>query len=173
MRYSARWPRARPNPLNGFCKIVPSHLYLDRIEAALKVSVDVFKKLPDVLVEYVLEFFRGDFKTLSRFLQTRKSIHNKYNSNLAVLKRLWLDIQNIRGIDGSMKEQLYKTYFYTTFTINSYIGAEEMKHLAEALKVNTSLETINLYNNNIGDEGKQLLRDAWKESGKSYGLSSG
>ena len=98
-------------------------------------------KLPDDLLKYVLEFFRGDFKTLSRFLQTRKSIRNKYNSNLVVLKYLWLDIQNIRSIDGSMKEQLYKTHFYTTLIYRN-IGVQGAVYLAEALKVNKTLKKI-------------------------------
>ena len=91
-------------------------------------------------------------RLLSRFLQTRKSIRNKYNYNLVVLKCLWLDIQNIRGIDLSMKEQLYKAYFYTTSRYRN-IGAEGARHLAEALKVNKRLEFIDLYNSNIGAEG--------------------
>ena len=142
----------------------------DRWKNTQNRMASLVDKLPDVLVEHVLEFVRGDFKTLSRFLQTRKSIRNKYNYNLVVLKCLWLDIQNIRGIDLSMKEQLYKAYFYTTSRYRN-IGAEGARHLAEALKVNKTLKKIDLQLQvvKIGDEGIQLLQDAWKEAGKPEG----
>ena len=54
--------------------------------------------------------------------------------------------------DGSL------TSIYLRYTI---IGAEGGKAIGEALKVNTSLTEIGLDSDKIGDEGKQIIRDAW------------
>jgi Ran GTPase-activating protein (RanGAP) involved in mRNA processing and transport len=48
-------------------------------------------------------------------------------------------------IDASLRRQELKLAGY-------YIGAEGAIHVAEAIKVNSSLESINLTNNQIGDE---------------------
>ena len=39
------------------------------------------------------------------------------------------------------------------------IGAEGLKHLSEALKVNTVLTTLYLYGNNIGDETLKRIEE--------------
>ena len=118
-------------------------------------------ELPDDLLKYVLEFFRGDFKTLSRFLQTCGAFRNKYNSSLVALKCLRTEIYDIRDISDETKQQLYKSYFCTTFSYRR-IGAKEAKHLAEALKESTSLTAIFLSENNIGDEGGKAIGEALK-----------
>ena len=50
---------------------------------------------------------------------------------------------------------------FSKFISNNDEGA---KYVAEALKVNTSLTKINLSYNNIGDEGKQALREVWNHN---------
>jgi hypothetical protein len=42
------------------------------------------------------------------------------------------------------------------------IGDEGAKYVAEALKVNTSLTEITLYDNNIGDDGAKYVAEALK-----------
>ena len=47
---------------------------------------------------------------------------------------------------------------------------EKIQILAPALGKMTALEELYLGSNEIGDEGEQLLRDAWKEAGKTGNL---
>ena len=58
-----------------------------------------------------------------------------------------------------------------TFYLNgNNIRDEGAKHVAKAFKVGNLLKVVYLTNNKIGDEGEQLLRDAWRKSGKDGGL---
>ena len=43
-------------------------------------------------------------------------------------------------------------------------------NIGTAFKVGNLLKVVYLTNNKIGDEGEQLLRDAWRKSGKDGGL---
>ena len=49
---------------------------------------------------------------------------------------------------------------------NEKIGDEGAKALAEALKVNATVESLFLMQCGIGEQGKQLLRDAWRDTGQ-------
>ena len=49
------------------------------------------------------------------------------------------------------------------------IGDEGAKALSEALKVNSTLQLLNLDGNNIGDEGAKTFSDAKQKSRVIYG----
>ena len=123
-------------------------------------GIRTLNELPDALLEFIMDFLRGDFKCWASLLGTCKYAHNQYIDNLVKLKILWEKAQSIQS--KSVKRRLYNCYFYTTINLNSkVIGAEGAKYVAEALKVNTSLTMIGLRNNDIGDEGEQSLREVW------------
>ena len=48
------------------------------------------------------------------------------------------------------------------------LGAAEAKIIADMLKVNSALTTLDLQYNNIGDEGGEVIRGAWQ--GKAVDL---
>jgi hypothetical protein len=120
-------------------------------------GIRTLKELPDALLVFVMDFLRGGFKCWASLLGTCKYVHNHHVDNLVELKILWEKAQR--------KRALYNCYFYSTINLRwKEIGAEGAKYVAEALKVNTSLTKINLSYNNIGDEGKQALREVWNHN---------
>ena len=122
------------------------------------------KELPGALLVFIMDFLRGDFKCWASLLGTCKYVRNHYVDNLAKLKILWEKAQSIECSDRG-KRALYNSYFYTTINLgHNRIGAAGAKYVAEALKVNTSLTVIILCENNIGDEGKQALREVWNHN---------
>ena len=87
------------------------------------------------------------------------------------LEKLYLGDNNISAEGAKyLADSLKKNTSLKEIKLNeNNIGAEGAKYLAGALKVNTSLEKVSLCmfgKYNIGDEGKELLRKAWKEAGK-------
>ena len=118
-------------------------------------GIRTLKELPDVLLVFVLDFLRGDFKCWASLSGTCKYVHNHYKGSLVELKILWEKAQR--------KRALYKCYFYSTINLScNKIGAEGAKYVAEALKVNTSLTKIYLAGNKIGDEGAKYVGEALK-----------
>ena len=125
-------------------------------------GIRTLKELPDALLVFVMDFLRYDFKCWASLLGTCKYVHNHYGGNLVELKILWEKAQSI-GCSDRGKRALYNCYFYSTISLaGNKIGAEGAKYVAEALKVNTSLMEIHLYDNIIGAEGEHLLREVWK-----------
>ena len=124
-------------------------------------GIRTLNELPVALLEFIMDFLRGDVKCWASLLGTCKYVHNHYIDNLVKLKILWEKAQSIQcGSDG--KRALYNCYFYTTINLwQNNIGAEGAKYVAEALKVNISLTAIDLEGNNIGAEGAKSLREVW------------
>ena len=88
------------------------------------------------------------------------------------LERIWLLRNNI-GVEGAkyLSGALNVNTSLKTFYLNgNNIRDEGAKHVAKAFKVGNLLKVVYLTNNKIGDEGEQLLRDAWRKSGKDGGL---
>ena len=88
------------------------------------------------------------------------------------LERIWLLRNNI-GVEGAkyLSRALNVNTSLKTFYLNgNNIRDEGAKHVAKAFKVGNLLKVVYLTNNKIGDEGEQLLRDAWRKSGKDGGL---
>ena len=111
-------------------------------------GIRTLKELPDALLEFIMDFLRYDFKCWASLLGTCKYVHNHYKGKLVKLKLLWEKAQSIECSDRG-KRELYNCYFYSTVNLDyNNIGAEGAKYVAEALKVNTSLTEITLYNDN-------------------------
>ena len=107
-------------------------------------GIRTLNELPDALLEFIMDFLRGDFKCWASLLGTCKYVHNHHIDNLVKLKILWEKAQSIECSDRG-KRALYNSYFYSTIKLwRNNIGAEGAKYVAEALKVNTSLKEIYL-----------------------------
>ena len=124
----------------------------DREEAD---GISHLQDLPDALLAFIMDFLRGNFTCWASLLVTCRTIHNHHVDHLVKLKLLWEKVQR-RGA-------LYIFYFYPRIYLDSKnLGDEETKYIAEALKMNTSLETIHLKNNRIGAEGAKYIAKALK-----------
>ena len=79
-------------------------------------SIRTLKELPDALLEFIMDFLRGDFKCWASLLGTCKYVHSHHVDNLVELKILWEKAQSIQCSDRG-KRALYNSYFYSTINL--------------------------------------------------------
>ena len=87
-----------------------------------------------------------------------------YLENNSIDDTLYLGKKNSIGDEGAtaLAEALkVNTTINDMYLGKNSIGDEGATALAEALKVNTTITTLDLRNNSIGDEGKVAVLDGW------------
>ena len=117
--------------------------------------------------------FLVDAQSISNIQRTCRTTRRWNYDTLQEWKLDWV-YKNVEEVVGAGRTKRLRDGLLTK--INLYyenIDDEGGKAIGEALKVNTSLTEIFLGTNRIGDEGKQIIRDAWllHRENNRYGLS--
>ena len=114
-------------------------------------------------IDGFVEGMEGGFETLNTTITeaikaAAAAIAEQFRASMINLRD-----KNLTAHDAAVVAEILKSNTSVTkvdLNLNKKIGAEGAKALAEALKVNATVKELLLYSSGIGEQGKQLLRDA-------------
>ena len=123
---------------------------------------DKSKVLPEEVIFYLFEEFLVDPQSISCLQRTCRGTRLWKYTLLYKFKLDWV-YDNVKKIMGTEKTKHLRDGSWTIFHLNNYnIGAEGVKAVAEALKVNTTLTCIELAYNKIDDGRAKAIAEALK-----------
>ena len=122
----------------------------------------------DKLYLYIPQFIFLDARTIGRFQQTCKA---NRNWNSVVLKGFeWKKIEALIGKWETDKMKQGANFTGTLYLSNKALDDYACNILAPALAEMKGLNWLYFFSNNIGEEGKKVIREAWEKAGKDSGL---